>query len=158
MRMKLALGATVAAVFLASAPASTASAGPVAYAPAKASADSRQGAATPLSRVKRKAVGIHGTATLRTKNAFVDYTWQRGSIVAKDASTLTVRSRDGVTWTWKTTSDTRFRRAGAKADLGTLVVGDRVFAIGVAGKPNPTAALVRVPKKLKNPESKVLGS
>ncbi|GAA1016083.1 hypothetical protein Aple_011720 [Acrocarpospora pleiomorpha] len=167
MRTKLALGAAiVATVFLTSAtaaadpaapsaPAAPAVATGAAYIPAGAytiadslvTADSTLRGPRLRGKFNRWVVGIHGSATVREKkNTFVTYTWQRGAITAKGAATLTVKSRDGVTWTWNTATDTRFRRAGAKADFTKLVVGDWVFTIGVPGTPNPTATAVLVPK------------
>ncbi|GAA0996488.1 hypothetical protein GCM10009555_092340 [Acrocarpospora macrocephala] len=165
MRTKLALGAaaTVATVFLISATAAADPAAPAApaaitgaaYIPAGAytiadslvTADSTLRGPRLRGKFNRWVVGIHGSATVREKkNTFVTYTWQRGAITAKGAGTLTVKSRDGVTWTWNTATDTRFRRAGAKADFTKLMVGDWVFTIGVPGTPNPTATAVFVPK------------
>ncbi|WP_155336876.1 hypothetical protein [Acrocarpospora corrugata] len=159
MKTKLALGAvaTAAAVMLTS--ATGAAADPAAPAAAMAvpagtytiadsllTADSTLRGPRLRNRFNRWVIGIHGTATVREKKAFVPYTWQRGSIIAKGAATLTVKSLDGVTWTWNTATDTRFRRLGAKADLTKLMVGDRVVTIGAPGTPNPTAAAVFVPK------------
>ncbi len=85
-------------------------------------------------------VGLHGRATVRDKGpTFIDYTWQRGAITAVAStagnSWLSVKSNDGVTRTWILAPSTRIRRDGHKTDVSKLVVGDRVFVIGVPGKP-----------------------
>ncbi|MFI6484079.1 hypothetical protein ACIBH1_39575 [Nonomuraea sp. NPDC050663] len=99
------------------------------------------------SRYNLWVVGIHGTATVRDKDSkFINYTWQRGTLTAKTATTVTVTSKDGYVQTWALHTSTRFRRAAKPADLTKLVVGDGVFAIGVPGAAGPTAAAVFVPK------------
>lgn len=82
-------------------------------------------------------VGLHGRATVRDKGpTFIDYTWQRGAITAVGGTWLRVKSNDGLTRTWMLAPATRIRRDGHKTDVSKLVIGDRVFVIGVPGKAN----------------------
>ncbi|MEV6865961.1 hypothetical protein AB0M44_33825 [Streptosporangium subroseum] len=102
-------------------------------------------------KARARMVGIHGQATVGGKDSkFVNRTWQRGVITAKGESSLTVKSKDGVTWTWNIDQATKIHKLGARADLSKLVAGsagDRVFVIGTATSSNPTAASVFAPRK-----------
>src|SRR4051794_33512860 len=76
-------------------------------------------------RARARMVGIHGQATVGGKDSkFVNRTWQRGVIIAKGESSLTVKSKDGVTWTWNLDQATKIHKLGARADLSALAAGD----------------------------------
>lgn len=97
----------------------------------------------------RHGAGIHGQATVRTKDGFVQITWQRGVLTSTSGGTLGVRSLDGTTWQWKTDGRTRVRKDGRKSDLAGLAAGDFVFVAGTPGAGGSrTARLVLVPKKV----------
>ena len=89
-------------------------------------------------KARARMVGLHGQATVGGKDStFVNRVWQRGVITAKGESSLTVKSKDGVTWTWNLDQATRIHKLGARADLSTLVAGDagdKIFVIGVTGQ------------------------
>ncbi|MGI5324896.1 DUF5666 domain-containing protein [Actinomadura nitritigenes] len=97
----------------------------------------------PLRRVR----GVHGEATVRTKDGFRLADWQRGTITGVSGTTLTVRSADGATWTWTTNGDTRVRKDGGKSTLSALASGAQVFVLGERSGDTRTAKLVRAPKK-----------
>ncbi|MBP2704898.1 hypothetical protein JOL79_13845 [Microbispora sp. RL4-1S] len=104
-------------------------------------------AATPgnpaAGRHRRFGMGVHGEATFRRKNGtFAERTWQRGTVTAKGASALTVRSADGVTWTWTIDAGTRIRHDGGRAALDAVAVGDAVRVLGapVPAPSNPPSS------------------
>lgn len=101
-------------------------------------------------RALRRHAGVHGDATVRTKNnGFVQVTWQRGVLTGKSGSTLTVRSLDGATWQWQTTKATKFHKNGRPAGLSTLSVNDFVLVYGRAGAGDSRSAKqVFAPKKV----------
>ncbi|MDP9846825.1 hypothetical protein [Streptosporangium lutulentum] len=117
----------------------------IAKRPPKANAKPRK------AKARARMAGIHGQATVGGKDStFVERTWQRGVITAKSESSLTVKSKDGVTWTWTLDRSTRIHKLGARADLSKLVAGstgDKVFVIGTATSANPTATSVFAPRK-----------
>ncbi|MFI0480485.1 DUF5666 domain-containing protein [Actinomadura sp. 9N215] len=90
--------------------------------------------------------GVHGEATVRRKDGFHVAAWQRGTISAVSATTLTVRSADGTSWTWTANADTRVRKHGEKSALKALASGDQVLVAGERSGATRTARLVRVPK------------
>ncbi|WP_371780909.1 hypothetical protein [Streptosporangium subroseum] len=109
-------------------------------------------------KARARMAGIHGQATVGGKDSkFVNRTWQRGVITAKGESSLTVKSKDGVTWTWNIDQATKIHKLGARADLSKLVAGsagsagDTVFVIGTVTSSNPTAASVFAPRKAAAP-------
>jgi hypothetical protein len=104
-------------------------------------------------------VGLHGRATVRDKGpTFIDYTWQRGSITQVGTSWVRIKSVDGLVRTWLIAPGTRIRRHGHRVDLTKLVVGDRVFTIGVPGKANgPVASPTATPTASPTPPPAVGG-
>jgi hypothetical protein len=161
MKKQLAIGATAvtAAILLmgSSAWATQSVAEPVtpgsngvtttAHRPPKAKADSKPR----KMKARARMVGIHGQATVGGKDStFVNRVWQRGVITAKGESSLTVKSKDGVIWTWNLDQATKIHKLGARAELSALVAGDagdKIFVIGTATSSNPTAASVFAPRK-----------
>jgi hypothetical protein len=98
-------------------------------------------------RARRFLRGIHGTATVRIKDGgFTQVAWQRGQVTAVSGGTVTVRSADGTTWQWTTTSDTPVRRHGDKATVSQLAANDRVVVIGTVSGSTRTARAAVVPK------------
>ncbi|MGH3373372.1 MAG: hypothetical protein ACRDP6_01395 [Actinoallomurus sp.] len=100
-------------------------------------------------RLARRA-GVHGEATVRTKNkGFVQIAWQRGQVTGKSGSTLTVRSLDGTVWSWQTDGTTRVRKDGQKSAVANLATNDFVVIAGQAASGNKhMAKAVVVPKKV----------
>ncbi|GAA2428778.1 hypothetical protein GCM10010191_47390 [Actinomadura vinacea] len=111
--------------------------------------DGRHGEQRPWRhRARWAARGVHGEATVRGKdNAFRVRTWQRGEITGRSGAGLTVRSADGVAWTWTTDGKTRVRENGKKSNAAALAAGDRVMVIGERAGTTRTAKIVVVPKK-----------
>ncbi|MFI0410460.1 DUF5666 domain-containing protein [Actinomadura sp. 3N508] len=90
--------------------------------------------------------GVHGEATVRRKDGFHLATWQRGKITAVSATTVTVRSDDGVSWTWTANANTRVRKNAEKSTLKALASGDQVLVVGERSGDTRNARLVHVPK------------
>lgn len=90
--------------------------------------------------------GVHGEATVQRKNGFHNTAWQRGQITSVSSSGVTVRSADGVSWTWTANSDTRIRKDGEKAALKDLAKDDKVIVAGERSGDTRTARLIRAPK------------
>lgn len=100
--------------------------------------------------VRRALIGIHGDATVRTRGGgFATYTWQRGGVTAASDRSLTVKSADGVSWTWTVTSDTKVRKNGGKSTSSALASGDTVFVLGQPSGNARTAQGVVVPGRVK---------
>lgn len=103
----------------------------------------------PGRRALLRARGVHGQATVRTKNGFAQVSWQRGRLTGVSGSTLTVRSLDGTTWQWATNGNTRVRKHGEKSAVAKLAAGDFVVVAGRDGSGGArTARFVVVPKKV----------
>jgi hypothetical protein len=99
-------------------------------------------------RARWAARGVHGEATVRQKDGtFRVSTWQRGQITGVGGASVTVRSADGVSWTWTTTGKTRIRKNGDKAAVNALASGDRIVVIGERSGATRTATVIRVPQK-----------
>ncbi len=99
--------------------------------------------------IRRSLIGIHGEATVRARGDFATYTWQRGDVTAASATSLTVRSADGVSWTWTVNADTKIRKNGAKSTSSAVATGDNVFVLGQPNGDARTAQGVVVPKRSK---------
>ncbi len=98
--------------------------------------------------IRRRGVGVHGEATVRTKKGFVQVAWQRGTVTGKSGNTLTVRSLDGTTWQWQTDGNTKVRSQGKKAAFANVATNDWVIVAGQQGAGNRhTAKRVFDPKK-----------
>ncbi|GII79795.1 hypothetical protein Sru01_47770 [Sphaerisporangium rufum] len=107
----------------------------------------RAGLRIPL---RRGLVGVHGEATVRTRGGgFAAHAWQRGAVTAASATSVTVKSADGLSWTWTVNADTKIRKNGAKSTSAAVATGDKVFVVGRLGGETRTAQLVVVPKRTK---------
>ncbi|MFC5180473.1 hypothetical protein [Actinomadura harenae] len=92
--------------------------------------------------------GVHGEATVKAKNnTFKLVDWQRGQVTGKTGTTLTVKSADGVTWTWTVDAKTRVMKSRAKSALSAVGNGDQVVVFGDRSGDTRTAAAVRDPQK-----------
>ncbi|HEY7483984.1 MAG TPA: hypothetical protein VH912_05925 [Streptosporangiaceae bacterium] len=100
-------------------------------------------------RARRFFRGLHGEATVRTKEqGFKQVAWQRGQVTSVSGGTLTVRSADGVSWQWTTNKDTKVRKKGDKASVSQLAANDWVFVIGTVEGSTRTARAAVVPKRV----------
>jgi hypothetical protein len=97
--------------------------------------------------LKRRGLGVHGEATVKKKDGFAVRTWQRGDVTGAAAGSLTVKSADGTSWTWKIDGDTRIRKDGKKVDAAALTTGDTVFVAGARTGDTRTSVAVVAPKK-----------
>jgi hypothetical protein len=82
---------------------------------------------------------LHGEAVVQTKEGTITVAVQRGEVTAISSDSITVKSSDGVTWTWK--FDPKLRvienrntiqpsqvKAGAKVALAGPKTGDQLMA------------------------------
>jgi hypothetical protein len=99
-------------------------------------------------RARRFFRGVHGEATVRTKNGFAQVSWQRGLVTAVSGNSLTVRSADGVSRQWAVNQNTKIRKKGAKVSPSGLAVNDWVFVIGNLSGSARTARAAVVPKRV----------
>lgn len=91
--------------------------------------------------------GIHGEATVKTKNGgFREVAFERGVIQSVSGQDVVVRSADGTTWTWTLAGNTAVRDQGKKATASSLASGDRVFVAGPQSGSTRTARVIIVPK------------
>ncbi|MFD0732435.1 hypothetical protein [Planotetraspora mira] len=126
----------------------TAGGGTAKTAPDKAMEGKAKGVARPGWRaLKRKGLGVHGEATVKKKDGFVVRTWQRGDVTGAVAGSVTVKSADGTSWTWKVGDGTRVRKDGKKVDAAELTTGDTVFVAGTRAGDTRTSVVVVAPKK-----------
>ena len=120
--------------------------------------------ATPARRPTLRALvnvlvrrSFSGDVTFRTKTGFETLHYERGTVTAVGASSLTVQTPDGVSTTFAVTSSTHIRYGGAAAQLSQLISGDRavVFGTSTTGAAGPfTASMVRAapPAKAATPQ------
>jgi hypothetical protein len=97
-------------------------------------------------RARRFLRGLHGTATVRTKDGFADVAWQRGQVTAVSGGGLTVRSADGTSWQWVAGSGIRVRKGGEAAQVSQLAANDKIFVIGTVSGSTRTARAAVVPR------------
>ncbi|MDH2427072.1 hypothetical protein [Sphaerisporangium sp. TRM90804] len=98
--------------------------------------------------VRRALIGVHGEATVKAREGeFATWAWQRGDVTAVSGGSVTVKSADGVSWTWTVNGDTRLRKNGEKAAASAVAAGDDVFVLGKPSGDARTAASVVVPKR-----------
>jgi hypothetical protein len=90
---------------------------------------------------------LHGEAVVQTDEGTKTVVAQRGTVTAIDATSVTVKSTDGFTLTWKIGSPIRVIANRAKADLSAITVGAEVGVAGAKDGDTPVARLLVVPKK-----------
>lgn len=75
---------------------------------------------------------VHGQVTVKNHKtgAYVVREWQRGQVTAVNGDTLTVRSPDGVSWTWSVTKNATITRGGKRIAESTVHSGDSVVMAG----------------------------
>ncbi|MFG2573889.1 hypothetical protein [Streptomyces sp. NPDC048481] len=88
------------------------------------------------------ADAAHGEATVKDPRTgdWVVRVWQRGAVEKADDTRLTVKSADGLSWTWTLGKDTRVLADGAPGS-GTAAPkkGDTVFVVGTRAGDTNTA-------------------
>ena len=99
-------------------------------------------------RARRFFRGVHGEATVRTKDGFRQAAWQRGQVTAVSGNRLTIRSADGASWQWVGDNNTKIRRHGEKASLSQLAANDWVFVIGTVNGSTRTIRAAVAPKRV----------
>ncbi|MEO3811711.1 hypothetical protein ABGB17_22180 [Sphaerisporangium sp. B11E5] len=118
--------------------------------PAFLTAGDRDPADRPRLRLgaRRALIGVHGETTVRARGGGFDtFAWQRGAVTSASGTALTVRSADGVSWTWTVTGDSKVRKNGDKSTPSALKAGDDVFVLGRPSGDTRTALGVVVPKR-----------
>lgn len=90
---------------------------------------SPSGGSNGSSRAKRQF--LHGERVVKDKDGkIITIDGQRGAVTAASATSLTVKSDDGTSWTWTITKDTKVRGTDLKTEPATSIkVGDTV-AVG----------------------------
>ncbi|WP_329213681.1 hypothetical protein OG352_02100 [Streptomyces sp. NBC_01485] len=137
----LALGGTVAY-----AAANGSDGGSPSASPSASSTDGpggRHGRGGPWSGLGGDAV--HGEATVKDPDTgdWVVRVWQRGTVEKVNDDRVTVKSEDGVSWTWTVGSDTSVFSDGASGSgAGALKKGDTVFVVGSRSGDTNTAERV----------------
>lgn len=86
--------------------------------------------------------GEYGQFTFGTKEGTRTLAYERGTVVSLAGSDVTVRAKDGETYTWVLTSASVVRDDGKKVASSTLASGDSVFAGGVISGTTRDAKLV----------------
>ena len=105
-------------------------------------------AALALRRIRRALVrlrllgGMYGQYTFATKNGPHTLAFERGTIVSVAGADVTVRAKDGTTWTWVRTSTSVVREDGARAAATALAPGQSVFAAGPVSGATRDARLI----------------
>jgi hypothetical protein len=105
--------------------------------PAATGTSTRPGdAALALRRIHRALVrlrllgGMYGQYTFETKKGPRTLAFERGTLVSVAGGDVTVRAKDGTTWTWVLTSTSVVRESGARASASALRAGQSVFTAG----------------------------
>jgi hypothetical protein len=84
---------------------------------------------------------LHGEITVQRADGVRTLVVQRGTITAVDAASATVKSTDGVTWTWKFGDALRVVQNRKTVAVGTLKTGAEV---GLAGRRDGAANVARL--------------
>lgn len=115
-----------------------------------AAATGRNDAATPDAGTAGRMRGLgrrvlHGEVVVQTRKGFVTAEIARGTVAAIDATSISVKSADGVTTTFAIDAKTKARSAGHVVPLTSVHDGDTV---GVLGIKNGTDFVAKVIRKL----------
>jgi hypothetical protein len=110
-----------------------------------ASPASRDGHRARRARALLRHNTLHGEATVRTKDGVKTLVGQRGTVTAVDGDSVTVKSTDGFTQTWKFGEKLRVVDNRAKADKSKVVVGKAVAVAGHKDGSTATAGLIVIP-------------
>ncbi|MDP9240363.1 MAG: DUF5666 domain-containing protein [Actinomycetota bacterium] len=83
---------------------------------------------------------VHGEFVVKGKDGkYVTTAAQRGAVTAVSPTSISVRSEDGFTATYAINADTRIRKAGEKAAISAVKVGDTVMVLAVKEADGKTA-------------------
>lgn len=96
--------------------------------------------------LRRRIVGLHGEATVKTKKGYTEVAWEKGRVTGT-GSTLTVRSQDGTTWQWTLGKNARVRIDGKKSTATQLTSNEYVVVVGTVSGGTHTAKAIVAPKK-----------
>jgi hypothetical protein len=87
---------------------------------------------------------LHGEFTVETSDGeYQVRTVQRGAVTGTGTDTVTVKSEDGYTATYRIDDDTRIIKDGEQAKLADLAKDDSVYVVGVKSGSTVTARLVQ---------------
>jgi hypothetical protein len=88
--------------------------------------------------------GEHGEVTFQTKAGPKTIAFERGTIQAVSSSAITVLAKDGTTWSWDLTANTKLREAGHQATTANLSTGELVLVAGPVVSGTHDARLIRI--------------
>ncbi len=89
---------------------------------------------------------LHGEAVVQTKNGNITVDVQRGEVTAISSDSITVKSADGVTWTWKFDPKLRVVQNRTKIQPGDIKTGTTVALAGPKDGDQLMARLIVVPQ------------
>jgi len=138
----LAVGGIAGAAY-AAAPSASPSAAPGSSAQKKGEAAGKDRAGAVTRRT------VHGEFVVKGKDGkYVTTEVQRGAVTAVSPTSVTVKSADGFSATYKINADTRIRKDGKQAAIGSVKVGDPVLVLAVKGADGKTARglAIRAPR------------
>jgi hypothetical protein len=87
---------------------------------------------------------VHGQFTVRTKTGFVTEDFQTGTVTARSAHSVTVKSADGYVEVWTLGAATTVREQGKAVGAAGLKVGETVRLIGTGSSGGTTARVIQV--------------
>lgn len=90
--------------------------------------------------------GVHGQFTYETKKGARTLAFERGSVVSVAGQNVTVKAKDGTTWTWALTGTSVVRQNGTKTSESALTAGETVLAAGPVTGTTRDARLVVIRK------------
>jgi hypothetical protein len=90
---------------------------------------------------------LHAEGVVQTDEGTKTVVVQRGSVTAVDATSVTVKSTDGFTLTWKVGDPIKVVANRSKADMSAVTVGAEVGIAGAKDGGTTTARLIVIPQK-----------
>lgn len=100
-----------------------------------------------LNRVLLRRHTLHGEVVVQTKDGTKTVLVQRGEVTAIDDSTVTVKSTDGYTQTWRFGDPIRVVERRTTVQPEDISVGTRLGVAGTRDGDTSTARLIVVPAK-----------
>jgi hypothetical protein len=89
--------------------------------------------------------GAHGEVAYHTTSGTRTLAFERGSVVSASGGQLTVKAKDGTTWTWSEASvPVIIRMSGKEVNITALQTGTKVFIGGLVNSGNREAKLIIV--------------
>jgi hypothetical protein len=95
--------------------------------------------------------GMYGQFAFETKKGPRTLAFERGTVAAVAGPDVTVRAKDGTTWTWVLTSTSVVREDGTRVSASALAVGQPVFAAGPVSGTTRDARLIVIRAAAKHP-------